>query len=64
MTIPTLNSIFVAVSVVLDNLNPVSIGVQQESDVVHAAVRQSLLPVALEILKSLASSVQVIHRDA
>lgn len=57
MEIATLNSILVAVSVVLDNLNPVSIGVQQESNVVHAAVCQPLLPVALEVLKSLASSV-------
>lgn len=64
MAIPTLNSVLVAVSVVLDNLNPVSIGVQQESNVVHAAICQSLLPVALEILKSLASSIQVIYGNA
>jgi hypothetical protein len=55
---------FVAVSVILDNLNPVTIGVQQESDVAHPAIREPLLPIALEVFESLASSVQIIHRNA
>ena len=59
-----LNSILVAVPVILDNLNPVSVGVQQESHVAHPAIREPLLPVALEVLEPLAGSVQVIDRDA
>lgn len=34
-----LNNILVAVLVVLHNLNPVTIGVQQECNVAHAAIR-------------------------
>jgi hypothetical protein len=59
-----LNSILVAVPVVLHNLDPVIIGIQHECNGAHAAVRQSLLPIDLKILKSLASGVQVINRNA
>lgn len=59
-----LDNILVAVLVVLHNLNPVTVGVQQECNIAHAAIRQPLLPVALEVLESLASSVQVVNRNA
>lgn len=48
---------------VLDNLNPVTIGVQQKRDVLHSSICQSLLPANLKILKPLAGGIQVINRD-
>lgn len=48
---------------VLDNLNPVTIGVQQKRDVLHPSICQSLLPANLEILEPLAGGIQVINRD-
>jgi hypothetical protein len=48
---------------VLNNLDPVAIRVQQEGNVLHASVCKSLLPANVHILESLASSFKVIHRD-
>lgn len=48
---------------VLDNLNPVTIGVQQKGNVLHASVCESLLPADILILKSLASSFEIVDRN-
>jgi hypothetical protein len=48
---------------VLDNLNPVTIGVQQKGNVLHAPVCESLLPADILILKSLASSFEIVNRN-
>lgn len=50
-------------ALVLDHFDPVSIGVQDESHIVHAAVRQSLLPWNAKLLETLARCFQVIDRD-
>jgi hypothetical protein len=49
---------------ILNNLNPISIRIQDKGDVLHAAIRKSLLPVYLLILKALAGSIKIINRDA
>lgn len=49
---------------ILNDLNPVAIRVQQERDVLHPPVGQPLLPAALQVLEALARRVEVIHRDA
>jgi hypothetical protein len=48
---------------VLDDLNPVSIRVQDECNVLHAAVGQPLLPVDVERLETGAGGVEVVDRD-
>jgi hypothetical protein len=49
---------------ILDDLNPISIRIKKEGYILHTAVGEPLLPVAAEVLKSLAGSVQVIHSNA
>lgn len=51
-------------TLVLHNLDPITIGVEEERNIVHLAVRQPLLPVTLEILESLACRIKVVHRNA
>lgn len=51
-------------ALILDQLNPVVIGIKNKRNVLHAAIRQSLLPVDLETLQTLASSLDVINRHA
>lgn len=48
-------------TLILDNLDPVPVRIQQERNVFHPAVRQPLLPGALQVLESLACRVEVIH---
>jgi len=48
---------------VLDNLNPVAIRVEDESNALHAAVGQPLLPVDTLLFPPLASRINVIHGD-
>jgi hypothetical protein len=51
-------------ALVLDNLNPVSVRVQDEGHVLHAAVRQPLLPIDVERLETAAGCLEVVDRDA
>src|SRR5699024_1198523 len=48
---------------VLNDLDPVSIRIQQESHILHPPVGKPLLPAALQVLEALARRVKVIHRD-
>jgi hypothetical protein len=48
---------------VLDNLDPVAIRVQQKGNILHASICKSLLPANVLILESLAGSFKVIHRN-
>ena len=50
-------------ALVLDNLDPVVVGVQDKGDILHAAVRQPLLPVDVERLEPGTSGVDVVDRD-
>ena len=59
-----LDHIFTSVAIVLHNLDPVVVGVQQERHLLHAAICESLLPIAVQILKPLACGLEVIHRDS
>ncbi len=49
---------------VLDNLNPIAIRVQNEGDVPHASICKPLLPVDIQRLETCASSVEIIDRNA
>lgn len=49
---------------ILHNLDPIVVGVQQESDVLHAAVSETLLPVALQVLEAGAGGIDVVDSDA
>jgi hypothetical protein len=51
-------------ALVLDNLNPVSVRVQDEGHVLHAAVRQPLFPIDVERLETAARGIEVVDRDA
>lgn len=51
-------------ALVLDNLDPITIRVQQESHILHTTVREPLLPIGIERLKSLARSFNIIDRNA
>lgn len=48
---------------VLNDFNPVVVRVEDEGHVVHATIRQALLPVDLQALKAFARSVQVVDSD-
>ena len=48
---------------VLHNLNPISIGIQDKCNVVHPPVGQALLEVDVECLEAVARGLEVIHRD-
>ena len=50
--------------VTADDLDPVSIGILDKSDVPHTALCELLLEGIAGILKSLASGLNVIHRDS
>lgn len=52
------------VTLVLNNLNPVVVRVKQEGNVLHAPVSESLLPVALQVLKTLARRVKIVNTNA
>lgn len=54
----------IAVLLVLDNLNPVIVRVKKESDILHAPIGETLLPVDVERLESRASCVQVVYGNA
>lgn len=58
-----LKIVFSGKLLILDNLDPVAIRVQEESHVLHSAVRQSLLPVDVQVLKALAGSTDVVDGD-
>lgn len=49
---------------VLHDLDPVSIGVQQERDVPHPAVGEPLLPVRAQGLEARARGIEVVDGDA
>lgn len=59
-----LYAVLVTVLVILYNLDPVAIRIKQECHVPHATVCKSLLPITLEILETLASSIKIINGDA
>jgi hypothetical protein len=48
---------------VLDNLDPVTIRVQQKSDVLHPSISEPLLESGLLNLKLRARCLEVVHRD-
>lgn len=50
-------------TLILDNLNPVSIGIQHERDVLHHAISETLFEVHIEGLKAVACSLKIIGRD-
>ena len=50
-------------SLVLHYLDPISIGIQNKCDVVHAPVSQALLKVHLQRLEAVARSLKVVNRD-
>lgn len=51
-------------ALVLHELDPVSIRVEDERHILHAAVRQPLLPVDVERLEAGAGGLDVVDRDA
>jgi hypothetical protein len=48
---------------VLNHLNPVIVGIQDESDVVHATVSQTLLEGDINGVKPVAGRLEVVDRD-
>jgi hypothetical protein len=50
--------------IILNNLNPVVVGVKNEGDSLHTAICEALLPLDTQVVKSLARSVQVVNRYA
>ena len=50
--------------VLRDDLDPVAVRVEDKRHALHAAVRESLLPVDVVVLKALARSVQVVNGHA
>lgn len=58
-----LDFVGVAVLFVLHNLNPVVVWVKQKSDVLHASIGQTLLPIDAERLEARASRIQVVYSD-
>lgn len=58
-----LKVLFAAELLILNNLNPVSIWVQNKSNVLHTAICQSLLPVDIQSLEALTRGVDVVNRD-
>lgn len=54
----------ITVLVIWDYFNRVAVGIKHESDVLHTSVRKSLSPVTLEILKTLACSLNVVNTHA
>jgi hypothetical protein len=48
---------------ILDDLDPVIVRVKDKRHILHATICQPLLPVYSQILKTLASSIQIVHRD-
>lgn len=59
-----LESLLAGKPLVLHDLDPVSVGVQQERDVPHPAVGEPLLPVRAEGLEARARGVEVVDGDA
>ena len=45
---------------ILDNLNPVSIGIKNKGDILHPAIREPLLPVDVQAFKASTRRIQVI----
>lgn len=48
-------------ALVLDHLNPVVVGIQDESDVVHTSVSQALLEGDIDRVKPVAGRLEVIN---
>lgn len=48
---------------VLNDLNPVVVGIEHKSNILHASICQALLPVDTLVLESLASGIQIINGD-
>lgn len=48
---------------ILNNLNPISIRIQQKRHILHPPIRKSLLPLNLQIIESLTRSIQIIHTN-
>jgi hypothetical protein len=46
---------------VLDNLDPIVVRIKKESDILHAPIGETLLPVDAERLETRASSVEVVY---
>jgi hypothetical protein len=51
-------------SLILDHLDPVSIGVQDERDVLHHAIGKTLLERYLKGLEAVAGALQIVGGDA
>jgi len=49
---------------VLHNLDPVTVRIEQKRNVLHLAVGESLLPATVEFLEPLARRIDVVDRDA
>lgn len=50
-------------ALVLDHLNPISIGVQNESDILHHAIGETLLEVHIEGLEPVACRLEIVDGD-
>lgn len=50
-------------SLVLHNLDPISVGIKQKGHILHPAVRKPLLPVNIQAFKSRARRIQAIDRN-
>ena len=48
---------------ILNDLNPVIVRVKNESHSFHTTISESLLPIYLQIVKSLARCIEIINRD-
>jgi hypothetical protein len=49
---------------VLNDLNPVSIWIQEEGDILHPSIGEALLPADLQRLEASACRIKVIDRNA
>lgn len=59
-----LDFVGVTVLLVLDDLNPVVVRIENESHVLHSSIGETLLPVDIQRFESLAGGVQIVHRNA
>lgn len=50
-------------SLILNDLDPVTIWVKHKGDILHSAISQPLLPVNAEIIEASTSSVEVVDGD-
>ena len=50
-------------SLILNNLNPISIRIQQKCHILHPPISKSLLPVNLQIIESLTRSIEIVNAN-